>query len=365
MTERPSLPVPPLSRRSLLRAGVVIGAGAATGVGVALGRGDAAFAATTVHSTAAWGARPPSEPVTIVNSRPNKILIHHTATANTSDLSQAHAFALARSIQRHHMDNNEWIDSGQHFTISRGGYVMEGRHRSLETLRGGRTMVSSAHCPGQNQQAIGIENEGSYGSVLPPAGQYSKIVAFCADICRAYAIPAAEIYGHRDFRATECPGDLFYSRLPQLRRDVAAALGTTPPPPVWPTVRRGDVGERVRTVQYLLRQAGHTSITADGNFGPATEAAVIAFQNSRGLGADGSVGSQTWPALVVTVRQGSTGEAVKAVQSQLNAHGAAPALAVDGNFGAGTHTAVRSFQTRNALTVDGVVGPNTWKALVA
>jgi N-acetyl-anhydromuramyl-L-alanine amidase AmpD len=353
---------PAASRRTLLRAGLAIGAGATTGIGFALGRGGTAFAATTVHSCAVWGARAPSSPVTVVAERPNKILIHHTATPNTTDFSQAAAYGLARSIQRHHMDTNGWIDSGQHFTISRGGYVLEGRHRSLETLRGGTSVVTGAHCPGQNTQAIGIENEGTYTSVLPPSGQYSQIVAFCADICRAYGIPATEIYGHRDFRATSCPGDLFYSRLPQLRTDVAAALNGTPG--TWPTVRRGATGERVRTVQYLLRQAGAT-VTVDGNFGSGTEAAVIAFQSSHGLTADGVVGSQTWPLLVVTVRQGSTGEAVKAVQSQLNAHGASPALTVDGNFGPGTHTAVRAFQSARGLTVDGVVGQNTWKALVA
>jgi len=360
MPEQPSA-TPSASRRTLLRAGLVLGA--ATGLGAALGRGNAAFAAVTVHSTAAWGARAPSSPVSIVAERPNKILIHHTATANTTDLSQAAAYSLARSIQRHHMDTNGWIDSGQHFTISRGGYVLEGRHRSLETLRGGTGVVTGAHCPGQNSQAIGIENEGTYTSVLPPAGQYDTIVAFCADICRAYGLAATEIYGHRDFRATSCPGDLFYSRLPQLRTDVARALGTTPPGD-WPTVRRGTTGERVRTIQYLLRQAGQTTVGVDGNFGSGTEAAVIAFQSAHGLTPDGVVGGLTWSALILTVRQGATGEAVKAVQSQLNAHGAAPTLVVDGNFGSGTNTAVRTFQAGNGLTVDGVVGDNTWLALV-
>jgi peptidoglycan hydrolase-like protein with peptidoglycan-binding domain len=61
------------------------------------------------------------------------------------------------------------------------------------------------------------------------------------------------------------------------------------------------------------------------------------------------------------LRQGSTGWQVKALQSALNAHGAS--LLVDGAFGPRTHRAVVSFQQRNGLVVDGVVGPQTAGAL--
>jgi N-acetyl-anhydromuramyl-L-alanine amidase AmpD len=326
------------------------------------GREPEADAATAIASTATWGARAAS--VTVQSAGPNKIIVHHTATPNSTDLSQAHAFRLARSIQNHHMDVRGFADSGQHFTISRGGFVMEGRHRSLERLRAGSGHVVGAHCSGQNSQAIGIENEGTYITLLPPAALYNQLVSLCADICQNYRISATQIYGHRDFASTECPGDLFYSRLPQLRSDVAARIngGGGGGAPTWPTVARGATGERVRTLQYLLRQAGRT-VTVDGNFGSGTEAAVKAFQTSRGLTADGVVGAQTWPALVVTVRGGSTGEAVKAVQSQLNTRGFG--LTVDGEFGSNTDSAVRSFQSSARITVDGVVGPNTWSKLLA
>jgi len=56
------------------------------------------------------------------------------------------------------------------------------------------------------------------------------------------------------------------------------------------------------------------------------------------------------------LRRGSTGEAVKALQRDLNTvmHSG---LAVDGNFGAATDAAVRAFQSRYHLAVDGVYGP--------
>jgi hypothetical protein len=217
-----------IPRRDLMRGAVLLGVGVAAG-GFELLTTTAAHAAVpspTIYGTAAWGARPPSEPVTIHDYRPDKLIVHHTATANSTDYSQSHAFALARSIQNYHMDVNGWIDTGQHFTISRGGYVMEGRHRSLETLGGGVSFVHGAHATNVNGSAIGIENEGTYTSVAPTSALYNALVDQAAYICQQYGIATSSILGHRDVGTTECPGDVLYSKLPQLRADVAAKLNS-------------------------------------------------------------------------------------------------------------------------------------------
>lgn len=60
--------------------------------------------------------------------------------------------------------------------------------------------------------------------------------------------------------------------------------------------------------------------------------------------------------------QGSTGEKVKTLQSKLKKWGYYDG-AVDGVFGNGTRKAVEKFQRKNGLTVDGVVGSATAKAL--
>jgi peptidoglycan hydrolase-like protein with peptidoglycan-binding domain len=136
----------------------------------------------------------------------------------------------------------------------------------------------------------------------------------------------------------------------------------------WPLVRRGDQGHPVPSLQYLLRARGH-GITVDGIFGPRTDAAVRAFQQSRGLAVDGIVGPNTWTALVIQVRQGSQGDAVRAVQEEFQFRNLSgdpnQGLQVDGIFGLQTDAAVRGFQQALQLAVDGIVGPITWRALVS
>jgi lysozyme family protein len=140
----------------------------------------------------------------------------------------------------------------------------------------------------------------------------------------------------------------------------------------WPVLRKGPNSAwtvtTVRSLQYLLNAHG-ARITVDGRFGSATDAAVRAFQRSRGLVVDGIVGPATWSSILVTVRRGSIGPAVRAVQDQLNGRWFAPDLVVDGVFGAKTEAAVRVYQTVLSSSVqptpvDGVVGPTTWKALI-
>jgi murein L,D-transpeptidase YcbB/YkuD len=131
----------------------------------------------------------------------------------------------------------------------------------------------------------------------------------------------------------------------------------------WPLEQEGSKGEDVKSVQYLVTAHGHPT-RVDGIFGSLTKAAVKAFQSSRGLNADGIVGPQTWPQLIIQVQQGSTGDAVRAVQSQIHSRGDGAVLAIDGIFGPATNDAVLAFQTLLGLSVDGIVGLQTWNHLV-
>ncbi|OHD05997.1 MAG: hypothetical protein A2086_05030 [Spirochaetes bacterium GWD1_27_9] len=132
--------------------------------------------------------------------------------------------------------------------------------------------------------------------------------------------------------------------------------------PSWPVVQTGDNSLNTKAIQYFLKHRGY-SITVDGAFGSGTATVVKSFQSANGLTADGIVGSATWTKLIVQVQSGSSGEAVKAVQDLLkNKFGYS--LTVDGAFGSGTTTAVKSFQSSNGLGADGIVGPTTWQYII-
>lgn len=79
--------------------------------------------------------------------------------------------------------------------------------------------------------------------------------------------------------------------------------GTAPTPPpiaVCPVLSIGSSGPSVAQLQQLLKTAGFDPGPIDGIFGPATQAAVIAFQREMHLIVDGIVGIRTWTALGVT-----------------------------------------------------------------
>jgi len=88
--------------------------------------------------------------------------------------------------------------------------------------------------------------------------------------------------------------------------------------------------------------------------------------------ADGMVSAQTWSSLVIQVKKGSSGDAVRGVQEEFQFRAGEPGkgLKVDGVFGTETDSTVRGFQHAISLdipsvVVDGIVGPITWRALVS
>ena len=164
-------------------------------------------------------------------------------------------------------------------------------------------------------------------------------------------------------------------------------------------IRQGDSGTAVFTLQRQLNRITKDypflgKLTVDGVFGSRMAATVRAFQKQFNLTADGVVGRQTWYKISyiyvsvkdlaeltsegevssgtlsdgtwggTVLRTGSTGSAVEQLQFWLNTlaqyESSIPSLTVDGVYGTGTANAVRAFQRKYGLTVDGVVGRATW-----
>ncbi len=138
------------------------------------------------------------------------------------------------------------------------------------------------------------------------------------------------------------------------------------------TLRNGDSGEAVRTLQRNLKSAGYFAGGVDGKFGPKTEEAVRKFQKAMGISVDGIAGKVTQDKLsrLTTassgqlLRKGSSGSRVTTLQKRLIELGYLTGAA-DGKFGDKTENAVRSFQKRNGLTVDGIVGNATNAKLIS
>lgn len=137
------------------------------------------------------------------------------------------------------------------------------------------------------------------------------------------------------------------------------------------TLRRGDTGSDVRTLQTALTRAGYDPGPINGIFGAQTEQAVKQFQRVLGLQEDGIVGPKTWAFLMPFVyepdpdvlRRGSRGDMVRRLQNGLIRAGFDIGTQVDGLFGTRTQSAVRSFQRSKRLPETGVVDFNTWLAI--
>ncbi len=181
--------------------------------------------APRIYTRKEWGAAPPRHPPRLLERPPDHIIVHHTASPNATDTSRAHAFELSRRIQRFHLDMRGWDDIGEQLTISRGGFVMEGRAGSLPAIARNQLIVG-AQSLHHNQHTLGIENEGTYIRDEVPPRLWRSLIETCAWLCMAHNLdPATAIVGHRDYNSTDCPGDVLYRRLPRLRREVARLIG--------------------------------------------------------------------------------------------------------------------------------------------
>ena len=172
-----------------------------------------------------------------------------------------------------------------------------------------------------------------------------------------------------------------------------AELGSESEPYPGVVLREGNRGLRVQQMQFYLLYLHYSyssipKINADGIFGPATTAAVRAFQAKFGLTQDGVVGLATWTelysiysqknALVLSdeqvpaypgfvLRRGSQGQAVLGVQTYLNVisrkYASVTPLTRDGNFDSRTEVSVRAFQRQFKLTITGWMDEPTWNRI--
>jgi hypothetical protein len=162
-------------------------------------------------------------------------VLHHTAGSNS--YTRAEAPGVVRGIYHWHTSGNGWSDIGYNFLVDRYGTVYEGRYGGIE--RG----VVGAHAAGWNSGSFGVAIMGNFQVASPPAAAVAAANDVIAWKYLIHGIPGnsgatvshngrtiPRLVGHRDVGQTSCPGQYLASRMPQMRRDIAAKVAAAPPP---------------------------------------------------------------------------------------------------------------------------------------
>lgn len=222
----------------------------------------------------------------------------------------------------HHMAGNLSVEScGEVFASSSRqassnyGIGSDGRV-GLYVDEENRSWCSSNRAVDQRGITIEVANSSTGGEWPVSNKAYDKLIDLCVDICRRNGIPKLNYTGdtsgnlmmHKWYANTQCPGPYLEKKFPDIAAEVNARLGVAaeePPTPEkadspvkcdLPELCKGSKGKAVRALQILLigNDCSCGKYGADGDFGDATKAAVVKYQNKVGLEADGVVGPKTW-----------------------------------------------------------------------
>ena len=157
-----------------------------------------ALAAYQLVSRHNWGALPPKgnhDPMGAIT----RLTIHHTD--EIAGIMQGSDTEVVRFIAHLHRDRAGWADIGYHFLIGRDGRVYEGRPMDIQ----------GAHAGGDNNRNnIGIAVIGAFGNHLPNHRQMNTLTKLVPDLSKQHRLDAHQLFAHRDFTNTECPGDALY-----------------------------------------------------------------------------------------------------------------------------------------------------------
>lgn len=195
------------------------------------------------------------------------IILHHAAASEAS-VTTVHNWHLQRG----------WAGIGYHFYVRKDGSIYRGRPE--DTI--------GAHTKGYNSRSIGICAEGNFEVETMPDAQKRAIIELLRELKKRYS--NAQIKRHKDFAATACPGKNY--PFEEIVKEVEIVF-----------LKIGSRGEEVKKLQESLNKLGFNCGTADGIFGPKTEAAVKAFQKANGLAVDGIVGPATQAKLEEMLRK--------------------------------------------------------------
>lgn len=251
---------------------------------------------------------------------PNRIILHH-AGAITCTVEQIHQWHLDRG----------WCGIGYHYFVRKDGSIYKGRP----------DCAIGAHCLGYNTNSLGVCAEGDFMQESMPEVQKNAIIELVSYLKNKYSI--IDVKGHKELNSTDCPGNNYPL---EVIKNTNITVGETPVSQPTPVAFNGDVD--IRDLQIALNAQGYTD------------------ENGNKLIEDGFPGKHTLvSASKCLVKRGAKGEIVKFIQKRLIKLGfSCGSCGADGDFGYGTQTAIQNFQASRGLSNDGIVGQNTWKALL-
>jgi peptidoglycan hydrolase-like protein with peptidoglycan-binding domain len=194
---------------------------------------------------------------------------------------------------------------------------------------------------------------------------------------KRFGLKEKDVLGHKEFSGafTACPG----IDMNKVRLSLTGNKSPVKEEKVEPQVKGVQTSSSqrlLRNVRPYMRGADVEVVQravgakVDGIFGDETERLVRAYQEQHGLMIDGIAGPQVFGAIAAgknlskpkysrMLRRTSPmmrGKDIEAVQAILG-------VAIDGWYGPITEAAVREFQRSKGITVDGIVGPQTWSRL--
>ncbi|WP_350278557.1 N-acetylmuramoyl-L-alanine amidase [Kribbella sp. HUAS MG21] len=167
--------------------------------------------------------------------------VHHTADRN--DYTRTQVPGMVRAMYAYHVKSRGWCDLGYNFLVDRFGRVFEGRYG------GAQLPVLGAHTASYNANSFGVAVIGNFEQTAPPAAlleSTARVLAWKLDA--NYRSPQATIVlggsrlhtvsGHRDTKATACPGTKLYAELGWLRQRVNALMGGSFATPIYQYARK-------------------------------------------------------------------------------------------------------------------------------
>jgi peptidoglycan hydrolase-like protein with peptidoglycan-binding domain len=276
-----------------------------------------------IIARSAWGARRRRGTATKVAPAERSATMLHYSTGQ--ELGRADTAAWVREIQAFHMDGHGWEDIGYNFLVDAQGRIFEGR--GWDTV--------GAHCLGFNTPAVGIcflGNDDPGQDITEPAR--ASIVALHQENARRAGHDVDRL-GHRDKFATACPGDEGYAWFVKGDAAVNPSAQTPSSTPLEPSRPANPSVRRTPAPAYPL-PAGFYFGPLEGDY-----RSVSGFRQRRADRQPGHPSLLLWQA-----RMRQRGWDIRP----------------DGRYGPQTAAVARAFQAEKGLTVDGLVGPATWRA---